>query len=313
LKQLQIIKHTKLWFTISLLFLVPGIIAIALGWLKPGIDFVGGTLMELRFTKPAEVAQVYNIMTQQDKELYKDAKIQINDEGVLVIRTKPIDNKQQTFLLDTLKKDLGEFETRRIEVVGPTIGEEIFKNSMWGFILVVGGIVLYLSFRFKYDYAISGIIALVHDVVFLVGIFAIFGKVFGTEIDSLFITAALTVAGFSVHDTIVVFDRVRENIKNSKRGTPIGEIANNALNQTMARSINTSLTTLITLVMLFLFGGESIKDFVLAMIIGITAGTYSSIFVATPLLVVWREFEQKEESKEKQKHKDEDEEATANA
>jgi len=299
LKQLQIIKHTKLWFTISLLLLVPGIIAILLGWLRPGIDFVGGTLMELRFTRPAEVSQVYNLMTSQDKELYKDAIIQLNDQGIMVIRSKPIDNKQQTALLDSFKAKLGEFETRRIEVVGPTIGAEIFQNSMWGFILVIGGIILYLSFRFKYDYAISGIIALVHDVVLLIGLFAIFCKVFGMEIDSLFVTAVLTVAGFSIHDTIVVFDRVRENIKNSKRGTPIAEIANNALNQTMARSINTSMTTLITLVMLFLFGGASIKNFVLAMILGIIAGTYSSIFIATPLLVVWREHELKEEEKEK--------------
>ena len=299
MKQLQIIKHTKLWFTISLLLLVPGIIAILLGWLRPGIDFVGGTLMELRFTRPAEVSQVYNLMTSQDKELYKDAIIQLNDQGIMVIRSKPIDNKQQTALLDSFKAKLGEFETRRIEVVGPTIGAEIFQNSMWGFILVIGGIILYLSFRFKYDYAISGIIALVHDVVLLIGLFAIFCKVFGMEIDSLFVTAVLTVAGFSIHDTIVVFDRVRENIKNSKRGTPIAEIANNALNQTMARSINTSMTTLITLVMLFLFGGASIKNFVLAMILGIIAGTYSSIFIATPLLVVWREHELKEEEKEK--------------
>ncbi|MFN4150434.1 MAG: protein translocase subunit SecF, partial [Candidatus Sericytochromatia bacterium] len=201
---------------------------------------------------------------------------------------------------DNFKKDLGEFQTRKVEVVGPTMGKELFTNSMLGFVLVLVGIIAYLSFQFRYDYAICAIIALVHDVLFLVGTFALFGKLFGTEIDSLFVTAALTVAGFSVHDTIVVYDRIRENSKKSKRGTPIAEIANFSLNQTMTRSINTSLTVLITLTFLYFFGGDTTKDFVLAMLIGIAAGTYSSIFIASPLLVLWRQMEDKKTGKVKE-------------
>lgn len=288
MKDYKIIKHRYIWFSISLALLIPGIIALIMGWMKPGLDFVGGTAMELKFNKPPTVTQVQEVLDKTDKQFYGDAIVQPSDT-LMTIKAKSIDNKQQTTLFDNLRKDLGDFKTEKVEVVGPTIGKELFTNSMLGFGLVITGIIIYLSFQFKYDYALCAIIALVHDVLFLVGTFALFGKLFGTEIDSLFVTAALTVAGFSVHDTIVVYDRIRENSRRAKRGTPIAEIANDSLNQTMTRSINTSLSVLITLLFLLLFGGETIKDFVLAMFIGIAAGTYSSIFIASPLLVTWRE------------------------
>lgn len=297
MRDYRIIKHKNIWFSISLALLIPGIIALFMGWLKPGLDFVGGTSIELKFDRPPSVTQVRDVLTKTDKELFSDAVVQPSEGNIIDIKAKSIDNKQQTLLFDNLRKDLGKFETERVEVVGPTIGKELFTNSMLGFGLVLAGIIIYLSFQFKYDYALCAIIALVHDVLFLVGTFALFGKFFGTEIDSLFVTAALTVAGFSVHDTIVVYDRIRENSKRAKRGTPIAEIANDSLNQTMARSVNTSLTIIITLTFLFLFGGSSIKDFVLAMLIGIAAGTYSSIFIASPLLVVWRQIEEKSRGK----------------
>lgn len=299
MRDYKIIQHSNIWFTISLALLIPGIIALIMGWMKPGLDFVGGTLIELEFKKTMQVEQVKKVMLDTDKELFKDAVIQPS-EKIINIKAKSIDNKQQTELFDNFKKDLGDFQIRKIEVVGPTIGKELFTNSMLGFGLVLVGIIAYLSFQFRYDYAICAIIALVHDVLFLVGTFALFGKLFGTEVDSLFVTAALTVAGFSVHDTIVVYDRIRENSKKSKRGTPIAEIANFSLNQTITRSINTSLTVVITLSFLYFFGGDSIKEFVLAMLIGIIAGTYSSIFVASPLLVLWRKLEDKKTGKVKE-------------
>jgi preprotein translocase subunit SecF len=298
LRDFQIIKHKKIWFSISLALLIPGIIALFLGWLKPGLDFKGGTSMELEFQKPVRAEQIKKIMLDTDKDLFHDAQVQPVDK-FMSIKAKSIDNRQQVQVMDNLKKDLGPFTTRKVEVVGPTIGAELFTNSMLGFVLVIAGIIIYLSFQFRYDYAICAIIALAHDVLFLVGTFALFGRIFGTEIDSLFVTAALTVAGFSVHDTIVVYDRIRENSKKSKRGTPIAEIANGSLNQTMTRSINTSMTILITLAFLYIFGGETIKDFTLAMLIGIAAGTYSSIFIASPLLVTWREMEERSADKSK--------------
>lgn len=300
MRDYKVIKYKNVWFSISLALLIPGIIALFMGWLKPGLDFVGGTLIELEFKKPPTVEQVRKVFDETDKDFYKDAVIQPS-EKIINIKAKSIDNKQQTELFGKFKKDLGDFETRRVEVVGPTIGKELFTNSMLGFGLVLCGIIAYLSFQFRYDYAICAIVALVHDVLFLVGTFALFGKLFGTEIDSLFVTAALTVAGFSVHDTIVVYDRIRENSKKSKRGTPIAEIANFSLNQTMTRSINTSLTVVITLSFLYVFGGDSIKDFVFAMLVGIIAGTYSSIFIASPLLVLWKELEARGKAKPKVK------------
>lgn len=296
MRDYKIIQHKNIWFTISLALLLPGIIALLMGWMKPGLDFVGGTSMDLKFNKTASVEQVRKVLDETDKNLYHDAIIQPS-ENIINIKAKSIDNTQQTVLFDNLKKDLGSFVTERVEVVGPTVGKELLTNSMLGFGLVIVGIICYLSFQFRYDYAICAIIALVHDVLFLVGTFALFGKLFGTEIDSLFVTAALTVAGFSVHDTIVVYDRIRENSRKAKRGTPLAEIANDSLNQTMTRSINTSLSVLITLLFLYLFGGSTIKDFVLAMLIGIAAGTYSSIFVASPLLVTWRQIEDKASGK----------------
>lgn len=298
MRDYKIIKNKYIWFSISLTLLIPGIIALIMGWMKPGLDFVGGTSIELKFKNPVAITDVRKVLDKTDKDFYHDAVIQPSD-SLLNIKAKSIDNKQQTVLFDNLEKDLGKFETEKVEVVGPTIGKELLTNSMLGFGLVIVGIIAYLSFQFRYDYAICAIIALVHDVLFLVGTFALFGKIFGTEIDSLFVTAALTVAGFSVHDTIVVYDRIRENSRKAKRGTPISEIANDSLNQTMARSINTSLSVLITLMFLYLFGGSTIKDFVLAMLIGIAAGTYSSIFVASPLLVVWRQIAEGTKGKNK--------------
>jgi len=293
LRDYNIIKHKNIWFGISLALIIPGIIALSMGWLKPGLDFVGGTSIEIKqLEKKSTPEEIKKSLVTLDKEHYSDAIVQ-PIEDLINIKSKPIDNTQQIALFDALKKDMGKFETVKIEVVGPTIGKELFANSMLGFLLVLGGIIAYLSFQFRYDYALCAIIALVHDVLFLVGTFALFGKLFGTEVDSLFVTAALTVAGFSVHDTIVVYDRIRENSRKAKRGTPIAEIANFSLNQTMTRSINTSMTVVITLTFLYLFGGESTKDFVLAMLIGIIAGTYSSIFIASPLLVTWREIEDK--------------------
>lgn len=300
MRDYKIVKYKAVWFSISLALLIPGIIALFMGWLKPGLDFVGGTAIELRFEKKVSSDQIKTVLNNTDKDFFKDAVIQPVEDNIN-IKAKSIDNKQQLALFENFKKDLGTFETKKVEVVGPTIGKELFTNSMLGFGLVIAGIIAYLSFQFKYDYAVCAIIALVHDVLFLVGTFALFGKLFGTEIDSLFVTAALTVAGFSVHDTIVVYDRIRENSKKAKRGTPIAEIANFSLNQTMTRSINTSLTVVITLSFLYLFGGESTKDFVFAMLIGIIAGTYSSIFIASPLLVLWKEVEEKATKGKKQK------------
>ena len=177
--------------------------------------------------------------------------------------------------------------------VGPTLGKELLKNSLAALLLAFLGIVIYISFRFQADYAIIALLALFHDAVFVVGVFSILGILYGVQVDSLFITAILTVVGFSVHDTIVVFDRIRENNRFLAKKYSSGEIINASVNQTLARSVNTSLTTLLTLLALYFFGGATTKDFVLAMILGIIAGTYSSIFFASVLLAWDKEIKAK--------------------
>ncbi len=212
---------------------------------------------------------------------------------VVSIRTRFLDSEtadSDTAKINTaLRQEFGEFVPLQVSAIGPTLGKELFKNALIALFLAFIGIVGYLTVRFSIDYAMFALVALFHDAIFVCGVFSLFGLLFGTEIDSLFITAILTVIGFSVHDTIVVFDRVRENTRFHAKNKTFNEIVNISVNQTLARSINTSLTTLITLGALYLLGGVTTKDFVLAMMLGIAIGTYSSIFNASVLLAWWRE------------------------
>ena len=225
------------------------------------------------------------------------------------MRTKAIDDEMQKRKLDDdLRSKFGDFKILSTDKVSATIGPELLASGLLALFLTFGMMVAYISYRFKFDYAVCAIVALFHDVLVLCGIFAVMGLVLGTEVDSLFISAILTVIGFSVHDTIVVFDRIRENAKyvGSKAVDPktgqeyrksFGDIANDSVNQTLARSIYTSLTVIITLSCLYFLGGVTTRDFVLAMLIGIISGTYSSIFNASCLLVWWREFKAKHKLK----------------
>jgi preprotein translocase subunit SecF len=217
-----------------------------------------------------------------------------------MMRTKAITEAEKSKLDAALTQQLGPFKAVSVDTVTATVGPELLANGLIAMLVTFAGMVAYISYRFKFDYAICAIAALFHDVLVLSGIFAILGLTIGTEVDSLFISAVLTVIGFSVHDTIVVFDRIRENAKyvGSKGIDPVtnqefkknfGDVANDSVNQTLARSIYTSLTVIITLLALYLLGGVTTRDFVLAMLIGIISGTYSSIFNASCLLVWWRE------------------------
>ena len=191
-----------------------------------------------------------------------------------------------------MKGEYSNPELISVSSVGPTMGKELFKNSLIAVTLAFLGIVAYLSFRFRFDYALAAILGVLHDVIFVCGIFSILGLVYNVQIDGLFITAILTVIGFSVHDTIVVFDRIRENLRYYSKKMSFGEIVDASVNQTLTRSINTSLTTLITLLALYFFGGVTTKDFVLAMILGIAIGTYSSIFFCSMLVDFWNDKQQ---------------------
>ena len=219
---------------------------------------------------------------------------------VVSIKTRYLEttseNSEAANVLVALKKQFGEVEVLQTNAIGPTLGEELFKNSIITLVLAFLGIVVYLAVRFQFDYAMFALLALLHDAFFVIGMFSLFGLVYHTQVDGLFITAILTVIGFSVHDTIVVYDRIRENNRFLAKKMSFGEITNLSLNQTLMRSLATSITTLLTLGALYFLGGETTKDFVLAMILGIAIGTYSSIFFASTLLVMYREHKEKQKA-----------------
>ncbi|TBR57488.1 protein translocase subunit SecF [Westiellopsis prolifica IICB1] len=305
--KLSINKSRSLWWIISGIIILAGIISMVISSqqiglpLRPSLDFVGGTRLQFErdctnpdnCNKAIDINEVREVANAQE---LGDSSIQIiadkdtgKDNGVL-IRTKALDVEKRTNLQNALSEKIGNFDSQKtqIDTVGPTIGQELFRSGVIALIVSFLGIVIYLTFRFQLDYAIFAIIALFHDVLITVGVFSILGLVAGVEVDSLFIVALLTITGFSVNDTVVIYDRIRETLQTNPN-RPIADIVDDAVNQTLARSINTTLTTLLTLSAIFLFGGPTLKYFSLALIIGFTMGAYSSIFIASTLLALWRE------------------------
>jgi len=295
----NIVGRRYWWFALSGLIIIPGLAAMIIstvqtgGPLKPAIDFTGGTLWELtNFQQPLDLGAVREIMT---KNGFGDAALQTSEKAGqqgLMIRAKHIGSEDKATIEADLKERFGGYTELRFESVGPAIGEEVAQRAQWAVGLAALGILLYISWAFRQvpnplRYGACAIIALLHDVLVVIGLFSIFGLIFGIEIDALFLTALLTgPIGFSVHDTIVVFDRIRENRKRYPNEN-FERLVNHSILQTLDRSINTTLTVLFTLTALFLFGGVTIRNFVLALLIGITTGAYSSIFNASCLLVVW--------------------------
>jgi preprotein translocase subunit SecF len=313
--RIDLIKYRSIWFGISLAILIPGMIGIVMclvkyhAPLKPGIDFTGGSILQYQFEKQVSLDGIRAVL---ERDGFPGSQVQqafISGKEVIVMRTKAMDDEAAKRKLDTdLSSEFGQFKTLSVDKVSGTIGPELLGSGLIALFLTFGAMVAYISWRFMPDYAVCAIIALFHDVLALCGIFALLGLFLGTEVDSLFISAILTVIGFSVHDTIVVFDRIRENAKyvGSKATDPatgkeykktFGDVANDSVNQTLARSLYTSFTVVMTLSALYILGGTTTRDFVLAMLIGIISGTYSSIFNASCLLVLWREMKQKGKSK----------------
>ncbi len=289
---INLIKKRRIWYAISLVIIIPGLISLFSFGLKRGIDFTGGSLIELQGS--ANTDTVRQIATARS---LKDISILTSSDGHILLRYRDdSDAVQREKNHQALKSEmsiLGLTEVR-FDSVGPSVSRDITRNAILSVILASLAIVLYIALAFRkvpapasaWSFGICAVIALLHDALLLLGVFSLLGHFFGVEIDALFVTAVLTVIGFSVHDTIVVFDRVRENLRREKK--PFAEIVNDSILETFARSINTSLTVLLTLAALYLFGGQSIRLFVLALLIGIASGTYSSIFNATPLLVTWQ-------------------------
>ena len=302
-----LVRIRKFSYIFSIILVAASIVSLAFYGLKFGIDFTGGSLIEAQFDPTGGGRPDINIVRQKMEALdFGQVVIQPAGEVGFSIRTRELSTDERQKITAELL-GLGKIKDVSANTIGPTIGQELRSRSIWAMALVLIAIILYIAFAFRkvsrpissWFYGIFAVVALFHDVFIPLGVFSLLGHFKGVEVNTLFVTAILTVLGFSVHDTIVVFDRIRENLTLAKPASPAGrketfeETVGKSLNQTITRSINTSLTVLIVLTALFFLGAEATKYFALALIIGIVAGTYSSIFIASPLLVTWNNYREK--------------------
>lgn len=293
MKEFNVIGLSKIWLGFSSLLIITSIVLVGIYGLNLGIDFTGGSLLEVRFENQVEASELKEIFSQYDLEITP----QTSSEGSWIIRTATISTADHASILATFKERFEGTDELRFESIGPVIGEELKKKSVVAIIILLTLIVLYVAFVFRkvskpvasWKYGLLTIVAAVHDIIIPIGVFAVLGKFFGYQIDTAFVAAMLTILGYSINDTIVVFDRTRENlVTNRHSDASFDEIVNKSVVQSFGRSINTSVTTLLVLFAIFFFGAVTVKPFVLALIIGIISGAYSSIFVASPLLVIWQ-------------------------
>jgi preprotein translocase subunit SecF len=295
----DIVGKRHWYFLISGLIIVPGVIAMIYSTIRfgtpvrLGIDFTGGALLELQFEQPVPPAQVRQVFVDYG---YSDTAAQTTaGEKNILIRTKPLDSETKTEIEAALEEAFGPLTELRFESVGPTVGREVARTALVAVFMVSLAILGFIVLAFQkvpnpFRYGVCAIAATLHNILVSLGLFSIFGLLFGWEVDALFLTALLTVIGFSVQDTIVVFDRIRENIP-KRRGEPFETIVNRSLLETLHRSLATQLNAMFVLVAILLFGGATMKQFILVLLIGLLTGTYSSIFDAVPLLVVWEKRE----------------------
>lgn len=287
---LRIISKRKIWYTISGVLIAGSILCLILFGLNLGIDYIGGSLWDIKTDTRIQVSEVREFLSNY---VIGKAIVQPTDDGLLM-RFKEIDDEAHQKIYQDFIDKFGAIEEKRFESIGSVIGKELKQKSTGSIILVSLAIILYIAWAFRkvskpinsWKYGILTVVALLHDIILPLGLFAVLGKFLNVEIGAPFIAAILTIAGYSVNDTIVVFDRVRENLIKEGDGN-FENIIEKSVNQTMARSINTTLTTLLALAAVYFFGGETIKYFALALIVGIASGAYSSIFIASPLLVTW--------------------------
>ena len=289
---MDIVGKRKIWFAISLLIIIPGLLSMAYKWvtlgspLNLGIDFTGGDMINIEFKSDVTVAQIRDVLKEIDLE---KSGIQKTGNNSAIIRTVVLDDARQEKLLSLLKEEIGPYDEGRLQInkVGPVIGKELTQKAILALLIASVLMVAYISFRFEWKFGIAAIIALLHDVFITLGLFSIFWW----EVDSAFVAAVLTIIGYSINDTIVIFDRIRENLNKRKKGEGLKQMVNNSIMQTLVRSINTVLTVVFVLVALLLLGGSTIKIFTLALLIGVVSGAYSSIFNASPMWFVLKGME----------------------
>ncbi|NIT04551.1 protein translocase subunit SecF [Candidatus Saccharibacteria bacterium] len=278
-------RYKSFFFLLSAAVLVPGVISLLLFGLKPSIDFTGGTLWEIEVTSDQK-----SETSEEIREVFEErgltAEVQESGEGGFIIKTQPLGVGERQELASAISSKVGPFEEVRFETLGPRLGGELLRKALTAVVIAIVAILLYVAYRFRnFAYGAVAILAMFHDTLVLLGVFSLLGYFFNVEVGTLFVTAVLTTLSFSVHDTIVVFDRIREIRR--KTNLAFGEAVNQAVGETLVRSINNSLTIIFMLAALFALGGETLRFFVLALLVGTISGTYSSTFNAAPLLVVW--------------------------
>ena len=287
----------KMWFIISLLVIVPGLISMATRGFNFGIDFTGGTIIDLKFEKPVEIAQVRDSLRPFGLD---GATIQLSGESSdvaaatdVMIRTVDLEETQRKDVMAAIRDKVGGYEVLREEKVGAVIGGELIMNAVLALVISWVLIVLYVAYRFEFRFGLAAVAALVHDILIVLAFFSFTQR----QVDSSFVAALLTVVGYSINDTIVIFDRIRENLKlHFRRGGDVVELVNRSIYQTLTRSLYTVFTCLFTTFALFFFGGETTKDFAFALIVGFMSGCYSSIFIAGPLWLEFRKYGGKSKS-----------------
>lgn len=287
-------KFRYLYFVISALVILPGLYSLIRFGLKPSIDFTGGSILELEFTSSVSQDMAVEVGTIAKQQNIEVASVQTSGDKRVMLKAKPFEREQSASLSAQLATKYGAQPTElRFETVGPVLGKELIRKTILAIVLGASFILLYVWRQFKNPmFGICAILAMFHDTLVLLGIFSLLGHFKGVEIDTLFVTAVLTILSFSVHDTVVVYDRIRESQKKFS-GISFIDLANKAVTETLSRSINNSMTIIFMLLALYLLGGETTKWFVFALLVGTVSGTYSSTFTATPLLVVWNEIKNK--------------------
>lgn len=278
----SIVKNYKIFFSITIIFLLIGFGSIVTRGFNLGIDFTGGSIVDLTFENPVNVAQVRDVLKEHDmgnsiiQLENSDGKTEANS---VLIRTGVVEDTELRATMNDLQSKLGNYQIQRVEQVGATIGSELVQQAAMAIVLSWVLMIAYITFRFEFKFAIAAIIALIIDVLVVLSYFSLFQM----EMDSSFVAALLTVVGYSVNGTIVIFDRIRENLKIHRRSESLGEMVDNSIWQCMTRTIYTVATSLFAIVSIFLFGGETIHNFSFAMLVGFASGAYTSIFLAGPM------------------------------
>lgn len=271
------VQHRKIWYIISLLVIVPGLISLALQGLNLGIEYTGGNLMEVRLSQDVTINQVRDVV--EELELGSARNVQKSGTDVFMIRTRDLTEDESARLITTLEQRFGQMVLLGNEMVSPTIGKELAYKAILALLVAAALMLLYITFRFEFKQGLAAVLGLLHNTFIVLGVFSIFQL----EVDGAFVAAILTVIGYSINDTIIIFDRMRENMKMRKKDETLEDLVNVSLWQTLTRSVNTVLTVIFVLVALLLLGGATISNLILALLIGITSGAYASIFIASNL------------------------------